>query len=55
MTGRDSEAYSAAMSKRLATEIALALCAKIAALTLLYAVFFAHPGPVDTAAHLMGR
>lgn len=43
------------MTKRLAAEIALVLCAKIAALSLLYAVFFAHAAPVDTAAHLMGR
>lgn len=42
------------MSKRLASEIAIALCAKLAALTLLYFLFFAHAAPVDTAAHLMG-
>ena len=42
------------MSKRLATEIAFALCAKLAALTLLYFLFFSSAAPVDTAAHLMG-
>ena len=43
------------MSKRLAAEIALVLCAKIAALSVLYFTFFAHAAPVDAAAHLMGH
>jgi hypothetical protein len=52
---RRAKAYTPVMRKRLATEIALVLCAKLAALTLLYFVFFASAAPVDTAAHLMGR
>lgn len=43
------------MSKRLATEIALVLCAKLAALSILYFAFFSHAAAVDAAAHLMGR
>jgi len=42
------------MSKRLAAEIAFALFAKLAALTLLYFLFFSHAAPVDAASHLMG-
>ena len=54
-TARGFEAYNAVMSKRLAAEIALVLCAKLAALSLIYAAFFAHAAPVDAAAHLIGR
>ena len=43
------------MPKRLAAEIAFVLCAKLAALTLLYFLFFAHPAPADAAAHLLGN
>lgn len=42
---------------RLATEIALALCAKLAALSLLYFLFFSAPPPADAqavAAHVTG-
>jgi hypothetical protein len=43
------------MSKRLATEIAFVLCAKLMALTLLYFLFFTGDAPVDAASHLMGH
>lgn len=45
------------MTKRLAAEIVLVLCAKIAALGILYFAFFSAPAPVDARAaaiHLTG-
>jgi hypothetical protein len=45
----------AVMRKRLATEIALVIGAKLAALFLLYFLFFDHAVPVDAASHLMGH
>ena len=45
------------MTKRLAAEIVLVLCAKLAALSLLYFAFFSAPAPVDaraTSFHLTG-
>jgi len=43
------------MPRRLAFEIAFVLGAKLAALTLLYFLFFSAAAPIDTAAHLIGH